>query len=168
MKRTTILALAAALLAVGAAENAQAQQMRDRPVSVFDLGIYAGGSVSSRWYESRTVQVEGGETTDVGESEAYKPGYAPAFGATATYWTTPILGFRLHYGYLPSRLPTLSEGFFDVFPDTGLTDRGTYILNNHLYDLSVVVRPFVMREDVGAVLGSTYFFLGGGGLTSNV
>ena len=93
MKR--LLTCAAAASAVVLATGARAQEAMDRPgPSRFDLGVYAGGSVTSSWFTSRLVTVSGGQVTNETEGESYKPGYAPVFGLQATYWATPELGLE--------------------------------------------------------------------------
>lgn len=174
MKRLMTSAMAAALLVGWSAGEASAQDMMNRRASRFDLGVYAGGSVTSRWYETRTGVVQNRMVTDNDDSQAMKIGYAPIFGAHGTFWLNPQLGVRLHGAYMPSRLPFPSDNFFDIFPEDpaspnrGTFDRSGFVLNNYLYDLNVVFRPFFMRPGTGDRLASVYFFAGGGGLTTNV
>jgi len=160
-------ACAAAALLVAAAGGATAQEtMMDGGggwrAGRFDLGIYAGGTLSSRWFESHTVTLDGtptGQRNDDGEN--YSPGFAPAFGAFATYWLSPSVGLRAHGSYTPMRLPFTGGG---VFGD-GATERAGYTLNTYFYDLDLVARPFAMRTGSGAMLRSMYLWLGGGGYT---
>ena len=133
--------------------------MEGRRASRFDLGIYAGGSLTSNWFSSRTVTLNGTPNpTENDDEEGYAPGYAPAFGALANLWLTPTFGLRLHGAYLPMRLPG-TEGLFE-----GAGEREQYVMNSWFYDLGLTVRPFVTR-DVSPWLSSVYFFAGGGGMT---
>jgi hypothetical protein len=147
------------LLACGAvvATQAEAQDM-GRRASRFDLGVYAGGTLSSDWFESRTViPNQTGAPTENNDEVGYSPGYAPAFGAIAQFWVTPAIGLRVHGAYVPMRFPN-SEGMFE----TG--DRAAYEMNTWLYDVNLALRPFA-TADVSRWLSSVYFFAGGGGLT---
>jgi hypothetical protein len=149
------------MLACGAVmgTTAQAQDM-DRRASQFDLGVYAGGTLTSNWFESRTVTLNGTATpTDNDDGEGYAPGYAPAFGALANFWLTPAFGLRLHGSYVPMRLPNTESPFTDA------GERGSYVMNTYLYDLNLALRPFATRMDAGRWLSSVYLFVGGGGLT---
>ncbi|HYW13037.1 MAG TPA: hypothetical protein VE871_13850 [Longimicrobium sp.] len=149
------------MLACGAVmgTTAQAQEM-DRRASQFDLGVYAGGTLTSNWFESRTVTLNGTDTpADNDDGEGYAPGYAPAFGALANFWLTPSFGLRLHGAYVPMRLPNTESPFTDA------GERGSYVMNTYLYDLNLALRPFATRMDAGRWLSSVYFFVGGGGLT---
>jgi hypothetical protein len=166
MRRTLTLA-AALLLAALAPGGAGAQEMMDRDgmmsprISRFDLGVYAGGSLTSRWYESRTVTLNGTTTPqDNEDSQEYAPGYAPVFGAQATAWALPWLGLRLNGMYAPMRVPFASEGFFDLGDEIG--DSQQYPLNSYFYDLSLALRPFARSE---RFYRTVYLFAGGGGLT---
>jgi hypothetical protein len=150
----------AALLAAPAGQ-AGAQEMGTPRASRFDLGVYAGGSATSRWYESRTIVLNGTDTpTENDDRQAFKPGYAPAFGAHATFWATPMFGLRLHGAYVPMRVPSLSDGFFDIFNEAG--NRQAYALNSYFYDVNLAARPFIRS---GNWYRSVYLFAGGGGLT---
>lgn len=162
MKR--LLTCAAAASAVALATGAQAQEAMDRPApSRFDLGVYAGGSVTSAWFESRLVTVSGGEVTNETEGESYKPGYAPIFGLQATFWATPELGLRAHGAYAPMRVPFATDGAFDVFGEE-VGDRSTYTINTWIYDLELMLRPWARR---GGWTSGVYFWAGGGGLTAD-
>ena len=162
MKR--LLTCVAAASAVALATGVQAQEAMDRPgPSRFDLGLYAGGSVTSSWFRSRLVTVSGGEVTGETEGESYKPGYAPIGGVQATFWATPELGLRAHGAYAPMRVPFSSDGAFDVFGEE-VGDRSTYTLNTWIYDLELMLRPWARRE--GWTSG-VYFWAGGGGLTTD-
>jgi hypothetical protein len=156
-------AFAAAALLLAAADGARAQETVDGGggwrAGRFDLGVYAGGTLSSRWFESHTVTLDGtptGSRNDDGES--YSPGFAPAFGAFATYWLSPSVGVRAHGNYTPMRLPFTGDGLFG----TGATDRHRYGMNTWFYDLDLMLRPFAMR---GGMLQSMYLWVGGGGYT---
>jgi hypothetical protein len=152
----------AALLAVPAGQAGAQEMMMGTPrASRFDLGVYAGGSATSRWYESRTVTLNGTDAArDNDDRQVFKPGYSPAFGAHATFWTTPMFGLRLHGAYVPMRVPSLSEGFFDLFTEAG--NRQAYALNSYFYDLNLAARPFIRSDNW---YRSVYLFAGGGGLT---
>ncbi|HEX2095400.1 MAG TPA: hypothetical protein VHG28_23590 [Longimicrobiaceae bacterium] len=144
MKRLLASALTAAVVAAGTGSVAQAQEMTGRRASLFDLGIYAGGAWTSSWFE---IQDEG-----------FQVGLSPIFGATATYWATPSFGVRLHGAYFPSSLPEA---------ETDIDGGDNWPMNNWLYDLDLVFRPFFWNEG-GGMMSSMYFFLGGGGLTTNI
>ncbi len=159
MKISLGLAALAALLAIPAGAQ---EMMMDAPrASRFDLGVYAGGSLTSRWYESRTVTLTGTATpTENDDAQPYAPGYAPVFGAQATFWVTPMFGLRAHGLYAPMKFPFASDGFFDAGGDDG-TDDGR-LVNSYFYDLNLAVRPFVRSA---GWYRSVYLFAGGGGLT---
>jgi len=163
MNRTLSLALAAALVAAGAG-GASGQEMDGRRAGRFDVAVYAGGSLSSPWFESRTVTLNGTpEPTQNDDAEEFSPGYAPFFGAHLTFWATPMLGLRVHGAYAPMRPPTRAQdGFFDGFKDVG--DRASYELNSYFYDAELVVRPF-FNATRSRLLSSVYLWAGGGGLT---
>jgi hypothetical protein len=147
----------AACGAVMVATQGRAQEM-DRRASRFDLGVYAGGTLSSDWFESRTVIPNQTPTPFENNDEVgYSPGYAPAFGAIAHLWVTPAIGVRVHGAYVPMRFPN-AEGAFE----TG--DRAAYEMNTWLYDVNLALRPFA-TANVSRWLSSVYFFAGGGGLT---
>ena len=149
-----------ALLAVAVGAEAQAP---DRQASRFDLAVYAGGSLTGDWFQSRTVRLDGsGQAVENDDGEGYAPGYAPVFGVHAAFWLTPALGLRLHGAYAPMRPPN-TDGAFD---DAG--ESSSYTLNTWLYDLDLVLRPFAARADAGAWLSSVYLWIGGGGLTVDV
>jgi opacity protein-like surface antigen len=164
MKRILMCAATAALLAAPAGQ-AQAQEMMDRPrISRFDLGVYAGGSLTSRWYESRTLTLNGTDNPVRNDDDQdFSPGYAPVFGAQATFWLTPMLGLRANGMYAPMQIPNESDGFFDAGENVG--DREFYLVNSYFYDLSLALRPFA-RSD--SWFRTVYLFAGGGGLTSNL
>ncbi|CAA9359257.1 MAG: hypothetical protein AVDCRST_MAG68-4291 [uncultured Gemmatimonadetes bacterium] len=162
MKLTMRLAALAALLAIPA-ERAQAQEMgMEGPrVSRFDLGVYAGGSLTSRWYESRTITLNGTATpVENDDAQDYAPGYAPVFGAQATFWVSPMFGVRAHGMYAPMKIPFASDGFFDASGDDETYDGR--VMNTYFYDLGLAVRPFVRST---RWYRSAYLFAGGGGVT---
>jgi hypothetical protein len=151
------------ILACGAlmATQARAQDM-DRRVSRFDLGVYAGGSLSGDWFESRTVTLNQTTTpTENDDAEGYSPGVGGAFGAQATFWFTPSFGIRAHGAYLPMRLPDNDDD-----EDNLGGDGGEYVMNTYVYDLNLALRPFASRGSPW--LSSMYLFAGGGGLTVDV
>jgi hypothetical protein len=151
---------AVAALLAGIADGARAQTYYYPPASMIDLGVYAGGSLTSRWFESRTITLTGtGSPAENGDGEGYAPGYAPAFGALATLWLSPTSGIRLHGAYVPMRLPNTESPFTDA------GERGSYVMNTYLYDLNLALRPFVWRRNAGRLLSSVYLFAGGGGHT---
>jgi hypothetical protein len=145
MRRLATSALAAAVLAAGAGVEAQAQDMGPR-ASAFDLGIYGGGAWSTDWFE-------------IGEN-GFAPELSPIFGATAAFFFTPTVGLRLHGAYMPQHMPENEDANVDF-------DYG-WVVNSWLYDLDLVFRPWVAREDASNWMASTYFFLGGGGYTANI
>ena len=144
----------------GTAAQAQDEMMMGRQVSRFDLGVYAGGSLTSAWYDSRTVTLNATpQPTENDDEEGYAPGFGGAFGAIANFWFTPMLGIRAHGAYLPMQLPR-SDGAFE-----GAGERNRFVNNTYVYDLNLVLRPFVMRS---GLLSGMYAFVGGGGLTVDV
>jgi len=151
--------LAAALLA-GSAGGAMGQDMGGGGYRAgrFDLGVYAGGSLTSNWFESRTITLDGTATgAENDDAQGYAPGLGGAFGAFATFWLSPALGIRAHGNYTPMRLPFASTGFFDTSPDGGPSGRSAYVMNTYFYDLDLVLRPFAGH--------GLYLFAGGGGHT---
>jgi hypothetical protein len=152
------------ILAFGALVGTQAQaQEMERRASQFDLGVYAGGTLSSDWFASRTVTLTGnGDPTENDDDEGYSPGYAPAFGALANFWVTPAFGIRLHGSYMPMRLPNMESPFTDA------GESSQYVMNTYVYDLNLALRPFSASMDAGRWLSSVYLFVGGGGLTVDV
>ena len=139
-----------------------------RRPSVFDFAVYGGAGVTSRWYEGRTFRVEGpagsseSRLTQVGRGEPYKIGGAPTFGAHVTYWPLGGIGLRLNYTYMPSAPPEFSRGFFDLLR---LGDE--YPLNNHFYDLDIVLR-FANLRFLSRAGANLYGFIGAGGLTTDL
>jgi len=159
MRRLLTVPLAAVLLA-GGAGTAAGQDGMTR-ASRFELGVYAGGSLTSSWFESRTVTLNGtANPVENDDATSYQTGYAPVFGANVAWFFTPVLGLRLHGAYLPMQPPRLSDGFFDAFEGAG--ERRTRVLNTYVYDLNLVARPFIRG---GGWYRTAYLFAGGGGLT---
>jgi len=154
------------VLLAGAAAPAAGQEMHTVRAPRTELGIYVGGSATSRWYDAYTATVSGGAVTARTAEQAFKPGYAPIAGLVASYWITPAVGLRLHGAYAPMRVPSFSTGAFDLFDNAG--DRQFYAVNTYLYDLDLVLKPFVTSTTAGDRLASVYLFAGGGGLTANV
>jgi hypothetical protein len=148
MKRLLASTVTAAVVLLGTGREAEAQGMMNRRASLFDLGVYAGAAHNTTW-------ATGNNGTN------YGPGnFNPIFGAHATFWATPGLGFRTHGAYMPHSFGSAGEpGFFA---------REGRVVNTWLYDLDVVFRPFFARDDMANLMGSMYFFLGGGAVTSNV
>ena len=160
-----LLLFATVVAGVGGAGAAHAQETMDgRRAGRFDVAVYAGGSLTSSWFESRTVTLNGTEDpTENDDGESFSPGYAPFFGAHLTFWATPVIGLRVHGAYAPMRLPSEpSDGFFDGFDNAG--ERAAYTLNSWFYDAELVVRPFFNATD-SRLLSSVYLWAGGGGLT---
>jgi hypothetical protein len=161
MKRTLTSALAAAVVA-GTGGEVEAQEVMGRRASVFDLGVYAGGAYTTSWFEARNVTTNRGVVTDEEDGEGFRIGFAPMFGANATFWGIPYFGVRLHYGYMPSDLPKAED---DRFGDDGSgAGEDDYSLNNHFYDLSLVFRLPGLPL-VSSLVGNLYGWAGGGGLT---
>ena len=150
---------AAGALLLAAAEGAAAQPMYWPRGSRLDVGLYAGGSVTTDWFRSRSLTPNGAPNPMVnGDEQGYGPGFGPAFGALANLWLTPRLGVRLHGAYVPMQLPT-PVGAFDF-----AEGRTAYEVNSYFYDAGLTLRPFITR-DVDAPLASVYLFAGGGGMT---
>ena len=151
MKRLTTSALTAAVLAVGVGEaQAQDDMMMGRRASAFEIGIYGGGAYTTSWFATPGTAQGGDEDID------WAPGLSPIFGATAAFFFTPSLGLRLHGAYMPQELPQ-EEGVFE---------RDGYLVNGYLYDLDLVFRPWIATGN--GWMADTYFFLGGGGATTNI
>jgi len=168
MRHKWTAALAAALLA-GSASGAMGQDMGGGGVRAgrFDLGVYAGGSLTSSWFESRTVTLDGTATgSGNDDGQGYAPGLGGAFGAFATFWLSPSFGVRAHGNYTPMRLPFASTGFFDTSPDGGPSGRSAYVMNTYFYDLDLVLRPF--SANGSPLLAGMYLFAGGGGHTTDL
>lgn len=139
MKRLLTSAAAAAFLVAGTGSGAQAQ-------SLFDLSLSAGGAYHYNWLDD----LEGLAVPD--NDDRLSPGFAPVVGAAATFWATPAFGIRTNVAYSPIELP---DG---AVPDD---------VNAWFYDLDVLFRPWIGRDDMGQTMSSAYFFVGGGALTAN-
>src|SRR3954471_22848452 len=140
MRRALTSAFAAALVALGAAGHAQAQDMVVRTAPQFDIGIFAGGAYTTNWFTSG--------------DNGYKPEVSPVFGAEATYWLSPTFGVRLDGKFLPSHMPRGVGSVSDGWPENVWT-----------YDLDLMWRPMFWSGT--GFLSSMYVFLGGGGLTAD-
>ena len=140
MRRALTSAFAAALVALGAAGHAQAQDMTVRTAPQFDIGIFAGGAYTTNWF---TIGGEG-----------YKPEFSPVFGAEATYWLSPTFGVRLDGKYLPSHMPNGPQYESTHWPQNVWT-----------YDLDLLWRPMFWSST--GFMSSMYVFVGGGGLTAD-
>lgn len=141
MKRFLTSAAAAAVLVAGTGSGAQAQ---DASASLFDLGLYGGVAYHYNWLED--LQAVG--FTD----DRLNPGFAPAMGAHATFWTNPSFGIRTNVTY----------SWIDM-PENSVPDG----VNGWLYDLNLVFRPFYARPNMSRLMSSFYVFVGGGGFTAN-
>lgn len=158
MRRTCGMVLAATVACLLGAGEAAAQQ---RSASLFDLGIYAGGAYTTDWYETRTASTSGGVVTENDDGDGRRIGFAPIFGANATFYGLPWFGVRVSYGYMPSDLPEGDEA------DSGGGRDSDFFVNNHFYDLSLVLRaPGI--PIVSSVISNAYLWVGGGGLTTDV
>jgi hypothetical protein len=142
-KRSMWLVLA--LAAVTARAEAQ-ERSGPAHTGLVDVGIHTGGSYTSPWFT----------TPGADGADGWDPGYAPSFGAFAQIWLDPRIGVRVHGAYLPQNLP--SQG--------GL-DQSTRVANSYLYDVDLVVRPFVLSTR-NTLLQTVYLFAGGGGYTADV
>jgi hypothetical protein len=111
-----------------------------------DLGIYVGGAYESDWFTTPTMDGD----------EGWGVGPVPVIGLTATYWLRPTLGVRLHGAYAPSSLPQAS----------GFELGSSWAVNNWLYDLDVLYRPWASSGE-SLWQGSGYFFLGAGVYTTD-
>lgn len=131
-------ALAAGAVAEGAAQG-------PAHTGLVDVGIHAGGSYTTDWFT--TPRAEGEEGSD--------PGYAPTFGGFAQLWLDPRFGVRAHGVYLPQNLP-----------EQGGLDQSTRVVNSYLYDVDLVLRPFILSTP-NTLLQSVYLFVGGGGYTAD-
>lgn len=163
MKRTWVMAVGSALavLLVGSGE-AEGQGRSDREPSLFELGVYGGGAYSTDWYQTRTASSTGGVVTENDDEEGRRIGFAPIFGANATFYGLPWFGVRLHYGYMPSDLP---EGTGDASDGAG--GASGFFVNNHFYDLSLVFRASSIPL-FSSLVSNGYVWLGGGGLTTDI
>lgn len=169
MRQLSAAAAFAAMLA-GAAMPASAQQR----IPAMELGVYGGGAWSSEWLGINDDFVGLGAEDDAGGG--FGIGVAPLFGANASWYLTPTFALRLHGAYMPSEFPTRDEdaavtafgalGPAVVSVNALEEDDSAYPLNNWLADASLVFRPYVQsRSDW---LASTYFFLGGGVMVTDV
>jgi hypothetical protein len=149
MKRILASAVVTAVMLAGTGSGAEAQSMINRRASLFDVGVYAGGSYTTKWAE-----------TSIGNLGPSK--WNPVFGAQATYWINPMLGVRANGTYMPSGWGYRGTDL------PGFTGKDGRDVNNWFYDLDLMIRPFFFRTASPAWLSSIYFFLGGGGLTTNV
>jgi hypothetical protein len=139
MKRLLAFATAA-VVAVGAS-SADAQT---RVAPRFDLGVYGGYAWTTPWFEH--------------QGDNYGIGGAPVFGLNTTFWTTESFGLRFNGTYMPSRFPN----------NDGRPLEGNWPLNNYFLDLDAVFRPWWARTDMGDLMSSLYFWLGGGVMFTNV
>ncbi|HEX6369504.1 MAG TPA: hypothetical protein VF006_11270, partial [Longimicrobium sp.] len=126
MKRLLTTLLAAALVAGTGGEARAQDDMMGRRASAFDLGIYGGGAWTTDWFE-------------IGD-DGFAPELSSIFGATAAFFFTPTIGLRLHGAYMPQEYPGNDDAGLD-FSDYGL------VVNSWLYDLDLVFRPWIARED---------------------
>ncbi|HEX5872189.1 MAG TPA: hypothetical protein VFY65_17285, partial [Longimicrobium sp.] len=138
------------------ATEGRAQEMDTyRRASRFDIGVYGGGSLTSNWFESRTVTLNGTDTPmENDDDEGFSPGTGGAFGALANLWLTPAFGIRAHGVYLPMKLPNSDDEAFD---------NDGYVMNTYAFDLNLALRPFATRAG-SPWMSSLYLFAGGGGL----
>jgi hypothetical protein len=143
MKRFLTSAAAAAVLVAGTGSGAQAQEMR---ANLFELSLGAGGAYHANWLHELPA-VPG---TDV--DGTLNPGLSAIFTGGATFWASPMIGIRTHLAYAPIKLPDGSA------PDD---------VNGWFYDLNLMLRPWFENDDMGNIMRSMYFFLGGGGFTAN-
>jgi hypothetical protein len=150
MKKALLGAMAATLLATSGVQAQDEMMMGTRPPP-FTVGVYGGLAWSSPWATLGSV----GGSRPIRDTQSISPGLAPMFGGVA-HFTLMNLGLRLHYGYMPAAIRGTENQW--RFPDN-------YPLNNHFYDLSLVFHPFTARGR--NFLGTSYMFLGGGGLTAD-
>lgn len=144
----TPMAVFLTAMGVGSPDLAEAQANR---APAWELALYGGGAYSADWYETRLASSSAGIVTETGDLESFGFGNAWNVGGSATWYSNPFFGMRLHYSYVPSKLP--------------LNGLGGEVLNNHYYDLSLVLRPWGGHDR--RILASSYLFLGGGGVTSD-
>ena len=151
MRRSIVWTVPAVFLMLpGVSSGVRAQDL-PRPAPAFELGVYGGGTYSSDWFESRVETMTADGMTNGSDGEGFGINAAWTFGGIATWYFNPVFGLRAHYGYMPSDYPVDAEGL---------------PLNNHLYDLSAVFRPWAGSTGSG-FLASSYLFVGGGGMTAN-
>jgi hypothetical protein len=144
MKRLLTSAAAAAVLVAGTGSGAQAQ---DASASLFDLALYGGIAYNYNWLDLEEANFA---PADAGDN--LNPGFAPLLGASATFWTNPTFGIRTNVFYMDIDLPDGSA------PES---------VNGWMYDLDLMIRPWIARGDISNIMQSMYFFLGGGGFTAN-
>ncbi|HEX8211993.1 MAG TPA: hypothetical protein VF584_17585 [Longimicrobium sp.] len=140
------VALAFALAAGGAGEAAAQEGMGPGHTALVDVGIHTGGSYTTDWFTTPGAEGE----------EGWDPGYAPTFGGFAQLWLDPRFGVRVHGVYLPQNLP-----------EQGGLDQSTRVVNSYLYDVDLVMRPFVLSTP-NRLLQTVYLFVGGGGYTADI
>lgn len=162
MKRIWGMVVGSAMVALLWGSGEAGAQDTGRSSSLFDLGIYAGGAYTTDWYETRTASSNNQVITENEDGEGRRIGWAPIFGANATFYGLPWFGVRVHYGYMPSDLPEGSGS-----DNTGTGNGSDYFVNNHFYDLSLLFRaPGIPL--FSSFVSNAYVWLGGGGLTTNV
>jgi hypothetical protein len=149
MRRLLTSAVAAAVFVAASGGEANAQDM-GRRMSLFDIGVYAGWSGTSKWANDANDR-----TVTIGTSN-------PVFGLISNYWFTPRIGVRAHGGYIPASIGVKDVTDFPSFFG-GSSER---TVNVWLYDLNLVFRPWI--ETNPGLLGGMYLFAGGGGLTANM
>jgi hypothetical protein len=145
MRSFVVCVLAAVVLGEGEA-RAQDGARVTRRVLMYDVGVYAGGAWTTDWF---TIGDDG-----------FAPGLSPGFGATAAFFFTPGVGVRLHAVYTPQHLPENGDAGID-FGFGG-------VVNSWLYDVDLVLRPWVERQDVSDWMAAAYLFAGAGGYTADV
>ena len=138
-------ALGLALLGGTAAEAGAQEGVGPGHTGLIDVGIHTGGSYTTDWFTTPGAEGEQG----------WNPGYAPAFGGFAQLWLDPRFGVRIHGAYLPQNLP-----------EQGGLDQSTRVVNSYLYDVDLVLRPFVLSTP-NRLLQTVYLFAGGGGYTAD-
>jgi hypothetical protein len=146
MKRLLTSAAAAAVMVAGTGSDAQAQGAN---AHLFDLALGIGGAYHYNWLHELDGATYPG-LDDIGDR--LNPGFAPIFTGAATFWTTPTFGIRTNLAYSDIDLPDGSA------PES---------VNGWFYDLNLMFRPWIERDDMSMMMSSMYFFLGGGGVTAN-
>jgi hypothetical protein len=177
MKRLMTSAAVAAMLVAGTGSGAHAQEL-DTKVPIFEIGVYGGGAYTTDWLGINDEFTGFGTGFDTNENgDGFGFGFTPIFGATASFYTTPLFGIRLHGAYMPSDFPTRDDdedglgGFGASEPFVTSVNRfedddSDYPLNNYFADLSLVFRPWITSRS--GFLGSAYLFAGGGVLVTDV
>lgn len=140
------LALAFALAAAAGSKAAAQEGRGPGHAGLLDVGIHTGGSYTADWFATPGAEGETG----------WDPGYAPTFGGFAQIWLDPRFGVRVHGAYLPQNLP-----------GQGGLDQSTRVANSYLYDVDLVLRPFILSTP-NRLLQTVYLFVGGGGYTADV